>query len=134
MDNDKLETDHSIRSRKQEPKKLKNCAGFVVKKPIGPDRQELKKDPTTVGQFLIKIQDSQKKVNSSSDARESFDLEKASSSGSSHVPSQPLIFPNPREVRSRDYGLTRDTVISWLLLETVLKGLIAQEGPLLSVF
>ena len=57
-----------------------------------------------MSQHLISNPDSQKKVNTLSDAREFFDPYTASS----HGPSQLLIIPSPREVRSRDHGLQRD--------------------------
>ena len=47
------------------------------------------KNPTTVSQLVTQIQDLQKKVNSLADARDFYDPETASSSGVSHVPSQP---------------------------------------------
>ena len=56
---------------------------------------------------LTQIQDLQNKLNSLSDAREFVDPDTASSSGASHVPSQPLMIQSPREVRSRDSGFPR---------------------------
>ena len=68
------------------------------------------RNPTSVSQLLTQFQDLQNTVNSLSDARECFyDPATARSSGASHVPSQPLIIPSPREVRSRDSGWPRDT-------------------------
>ena len=61
-----------------------------------------------MSQFLTQIPDSHNEVNSLSDAREFYDPDTASSSGASHVPSQPLIISNPREMRNRDSGLPRD--------------------------
>ena len=65
--------------------------------------------PTTVRQLLVQIQDLQNKVNSLSDAIEFHDSETGSSSGATHVSSQPLIIPSPRTMRSRDSGLPLDT-------------------------
>ena len=63
----------------------------------------------TVSQLLTRIQDLQNKVNSLSDAREFYDPETASSSGATHVPSQPLIIPSPRTMPCLDSGLPHDT-------------------------
>ena len=52
---------------------------------------------TTVSEMMTQILDL-RNTNSLSDARECYDSETASSSGASHVPSQPLIIPTPREV------------------------------------
>ena len=57
------------------------------------------RNPGSVSQLLTHIQDLQNKATSLSDAREFYDLDTASSSGASHVPSQPLIIPSPRKVR-----------------------------------
>ena len=73
-------------------------------------------------------------MNSLSDAREFYDPETASSSGASHVPSQPLIIPSAREVPSRDPGLPRDTRIAVDTSGHVSEGLPAREGPSSSVF
>ena len=67
------------------------------------------RNPTTVSQLLTQIQDLQNKANSLSDAREFYDPEKASTSGATHVPSQPFSIPSPRDMRSRDSGLPLDT-------------------------
>ena len=67
------------------------------------------RNPATVSQLLTHIQDLQNKVNSWTDARDFYDPETASSSGSSHVPSQPLIIPSPRGMFCRDSGLPLDT-------------------------
>ena len=68
-----------------------------------------RKNPTTVSQLVTQIQDFQNKVNSSSDAREFYDPETASSSGTFHVPSELLRIPSPRGTLSRDSGLPLDT-------------------------
>ena len=67
------------------------------------------RNPTTLSQLLTQIQDVNNKVKSLSDAREFDDPETASSPGATHVPSQSLIFPSPRDMRSRDSGLPLDT-------------------------
>ena len=58
---------------------------------------------------MAHIQELQNKVNSLSDAMEFYDPESGSSSGATHVPSQSLIIPSAREMRSRDSGLPLDT-------------------------
>ena len=67
------------------------------------------RNPTTVSQLLTQIQDLQDKANSLSDARKFDDPETASSSGATHVPSQPFSFPSPRTMPCRDSGLPHDT-------------------------
>ena len=67
------------------------------------------RNPTTVSQLVNQIQDLQNKVNSLSGARELYDPETASSSGATHVPSQPSTMPSPRTVPCRDSGLPHDT-------------------------
>ena len=57
-----------------------------------------KRDPTSLSQLLTQIQDLQNKVNSLSDARDFYDPETASSTGATHVPSQPSTIPSPRTV------------------------------------
>ena len=80
----------------------------------------------TAIQLLTKIQDLQNKANSLSDAREFHDPDTAKSSGASRVPSQPLIIPSPRGVRSRDSGLPRDTRNTVGTSGNVFEGLHAQ--------
>ena len=67
------------------------------------------KNPTTVSQLLTQIHDLQNKVNSLSDARIFDDPDTASSSGASHVPSQPSTFPSSRTTPCCDSGLQHDT-------------------------
>ena len=67
------------------------------------------RNPKTVSQLLTQIQDLQNKVNSLSDAREFYDPETASSSGATHVPSQPSAFSSPRTMPCRDSGLPHGT-------------------------
>ena len=67
------------------------------------------RNPTTVSQLLTQIQDLQNKENSLSDAKEFYDSETASSSGATHVPSQPSTMPSPRTMPCRDSELPHDT-------------------------
>ena len=67
------------------------------------------RNPKTASQLLTQIRDLQNKVNSLSDGREFYDPETASSSGATHVPSQPLTIPNPTTMPCRDSGLLHDT-------------------------
>ena len=67
-----------------------------------------KRNPAIVSQLLTQIQDMQNKVNSLTDARDFYDPETASSSGASHVPSQPLTISSPRGMPCRDSGLAFD--------------------------
>ena len=67
------------------------------------------RNPTTGSQLLTQIQELQNKVNSLSDARESYDTESGSSSGATHVPSQPSTILSPRTFPRRDSGLPHDT-------------------------
>ena len=62
-----------------------------------------------MSQLLTQFQDLQYKVNSLSDAREFYDPETGSSSGATHVPSQPSTIPSPRTKLCCDCGLPRDT-------------------------
>ena len=84
--------------------------------------------PTTVRQLLTQIQDLQNKVNSLSDAIEFHDSETGSSSGATHVSSQPLIIPSPRTMRSRDSGLPLDTRNSLGSSGNVFERLPARKG------
>ena len=68
------------------------------------------RNPMTVSHLLTQIQDLHNKVKSSlSDTREFYDPETASSSGATHVPSQPCTIPSPRTTPYRDSGLPHDT-------------------------
>ena len=67
------------------------------------------RNPTNVSQLLAQIQDLQNQVNSLSDAREFYDPESGSSSGATHVPSQPSTIPSPRTLPRCDSGLRHDT-------------------------
>ena len=87
------------------------------------------RDPTTVSQLLTRMQDSQHKVNSLSSARDFHDPETGSTSGATHVPSQPLTFPSPRTMPSRDSGLPHDTRTTVGTSGNVFESLLARKGP-----
>ena len=81
-----------------------------------------------MSQLLSQFQDFLNKVNSLSDAREFYVPVTASSSGASHVLSQPMIIPTPKEMRSRDSGLPRDTRnVLWILRATFLKAYLLEN-------
>ena len=84
------------------------------------------RNPDTVSQLLTRIQDLQNKVNSLSDGREFYDPETASSSGATHVPSQPSTVPSP--MPCRDSVLPHDTRIVLGTTGNVLERLPAREG------
>ena len=67
------------------------------------------RSPTTVSQILSQIRDFQNKANSLSEERYFHDPETPSSSGASHVPTQPLAVPSTRSIHCRDSGLPPDT-------------------------
>ena len=68
------------------------------------DFVQKKDDPSTVNQLLSLIQDLQDEV-SALNEENFYDTETASSSGLSHVPSQPSRIPSLRGMLSRDSGL-----------------------------
>ena len=117
-------------------KKWKNCEETKYARHLIFDDLSLQQErnPTTVSQFLTRIQDLQNTENFLSDAREFYDPDTASSSGASHVPSQPLIIPSPREVRSRDSGLLCDTRNTMGTSGNVFESRPAREGPPSSMF
>ena len=86
-------------------------------------------NPSTVNQLLAQIQELQDKVNSLDDAKEFYDPGPASSSGMSHVPSQPLSIPNPRGLICRDSCLPHDTRKTTGSSGNVLENLPARDGP-----
>ena len=83
---------------------------------------------TTVSQLLTQIQDLQNKANSLSDAIEFYDPETASSSGATHVPSQPSAIPSSRTMPCRDSGLPHDTRNVVGTLGNVFERLPVREG------
>ena len=84
---------------------------------------------STVNQLLPQIQEPQDKVNSLNDAREFYDLETASSSGLSHVPSQPMSIPSSTGMISRDSCLPLDALNSMGASGNVFEGLLARGEP-----
>ena len=76
---------------------------FEAKKQIAQDKQELmnylcnkRGTPTTASQMMAQIRELQNEVASWSEAREFYDPGAASSSGATHVPSQPSAVLSPR--------------------------------------
>ena len=88
-----------------------------------------KRDCATVSQLLTQIQELQNKVNSLSDAREFYDPETASTSGASHVLSQPFTIPSPRTKPCRDSGWPHDKRNIVGNSGNVFERLPAREGP-----
>ena len=84
--------------------------------------------------MLTQIQDLQNKVHPLSDAREIHDFETASSSGTTHVPSQASTVPSPRTMTCRDSGLPHDARILWVLQETFFERLPARKGRTSTLF
>ena len=82
-----------------------------------------------VNQLTVQIQDLQEKVNSLNGSRDFHDLETASSSGLSHVPSHPVIVPSCRGMLSRDSCLQLDTRNSFDTSENVFEGPLAPFEP-----
>ena len=66
-------------------------------------------NPFTANQLMVHIQELQDTVNSWNDSQDFYDPETASSSGLSHVPSQPVSVPSPRGMVSRDSCLQPET-------------------------
>ena len=93
--------------------------------------RQQKEKSSTVNQFLSlsQSQELQDKVNSLNDEKDFYDPEKASSSGLSHVPSQPLRIPSPRGMISRDLSLPHNARNSMGTLGNVFEDLPVQEGP-----
>ena len=88
---------------------------------------------STVNQLLSQIQDLQNKVYSLKDAIEFYDYETASSSGASHVPSQPSDIPS-RGMLCRDHRLPLDTLNIVGASGNVFDSLPAREGPSSALF
>ena len=86
-------------------------------------------NPSTVNQLLAQILELQDKVKSLDDAKEFYGHETASSSGMSHVPSQPLSIPSPRGLICRDSCLPHDTRNTTGSSGNVLENLPARDGP-----
>ena len=81
-----------------------------------------------MSQLLTQIQDFQNNVNSLSKATEFYGPERATSSGATHVPSQPSTILGPRTIPCRDSGLPRDTRNIVGTSENVFERLPAREG------
>ena len=88
-----------------------------------------KKNPSTVNRLLSQIQELQDKVNSLNEEKEVYDHETASTSGMSHVLSQPSRIPSPRGMIRRDSGLPHNTRNSMGTSGNVFEDLPAPEGP-----
>ena len=86
-------------------------------------------NPSTVNQLLAQILELQDKVNSLDDAKEFNGHETASSSGMSHVPSQPLSIPSPKGLICRDSCLPHDTRNSMGSSGNVFENPLALYGP-----
>ena len=91
--------------------------------------QHNEESKSTVNQLVVEIQELQDKVNALNDAKEFFDLEIASSSGLSHVPSQLTSIPSPRGMVSRNSCLQPDTRNSLGTSGHVFEGLLARGEP-----
>ena len=89
---------------------------------------------STANQLMVQIQELQYKVRSLSDANEFYDPETASSSGSSHVPSQPMRIPSPRGMISRDSCSQHDTRNSWCTSGHAFEGVSAPGEPPAAIF
>ena len=89
---------------------------------------------STVNQVLVQIHELQDKVTSLNDAKEFSDPETASSSGLSHVPSQPMSIPSPRGMLGRDSCLQLDTRNSLGTSGHVFEGLLARGEPSAALF
>ena len=71
--------------------------------------QSYDESQSLVNQRTVQTQDLQDKVNSLNDSKEFHDPDTAGSSGLSHVPSELMSIPSPREMVSRDSCLQSDT-------------------------
>ena len=92
------------------------------------------RSPTTVSQLLTQIQNLQNKANSFSDATDFHDPETASSSGATHVLSQPSSAPSPRGTPCHDSGWPLDTRNSMGTSGNVFASLPARDGPSSALF
>ena len=92
------------------------------------------KNRLNVSQALTQIQDLRNEVNFLSDAKEFHDLETASNSGATHVPSQPSTIPSPRNMPCRDSGMPHDTRNIVGTSGNVFGRLPAREGQTFTLF
>ena len=102
--NEVLQEDHAKDCKEVEELRRVCCEETDKARPFIIDELSMqqKGNPSTVNQLLAQIQDLQDKVNSLNHAREFYDPDTASSSGVSHVPSQPMSIQSPRGMISRD--------------------------------
>ena len=91
-------------------------------------------NPTTVSQMMAQTRELQNKVNSLSDAREFYDPESGSSSGATHVPSQPSTILSPRNLPRCDFGLPCDTLNGTGITGNVFERPPAKEGQSSAIF
>ena len=107
-------------------KKLKNYEEFAAEKT---DRaRQLRIDE-------LSVQQERNPTTVPCQMQENFtDLETASSSGASHVPSQPFIILSPIGMPSRDSGLPLETLNSMGTSGNVFESLLAREGPSSALF
>ena len=89
---------------------------------------------STVNQLIGQVQELRDKLNSLNDATEFYDPETASSSGLSHVPSQPVIGPTLGRMLSRRSCLQPDTRNAYGTLRNVFEDLLAPNEPTSAYF
>ena len=118
-------------SRNRRIKKKKCCTEGDRAKQLRIDELSIpeKESRSTVHELMVQIQELQDKVNSLNDFSEFNDPETASSSGSSHVPSQLMRIPSPRGSLSRDSCLEPDTRNSFGISGNVLDDPPAPSEP-----
>ena len=85
-------------------------------------------------QLLFQIRDLQNKVNYLSEKRYFHDPETPSSSGASHVPTQPLAVPSTRSIHCRDSGLPPNTRNAMGTSGDVFESLPARQDPPSALF
>ena len=128
------------RNRLSQESRARNCQEIEELRRIGCEERDRarqarigdlsvhqKRHPTFVSQLLTQVQALQNEVSSLSDAREFLRSEAASSSGASHVPSEPI--PSPRSMPCRDSGLAHDTRTIKGNSGNVFERVPAREGP-----
>ena len=106
-----LQEDHTRSYQEIDELKKMCCTEAESAKPLRSDGLSTQKETSesSVNQLMVQIQELHDTVNSLNDAREYHDPETASSSGLSHVPSEPLRIRSPRGLISRDSCLQLDT-------------------------
>ena len=88
-----------------------------------------RKNQSAVNQPIVQFQELHDKANSLSDCRDFYDPETASSSGLSHVPSNPLSIPSLCGLISRDSCMQPDTRNSFGMPRNVFEDLPAPSEP-----